>query len=178
MQSTSILRAFFIALSCLVATASTAQDYTGRFYGKVSYQGVFGPCLSLMSTTEATRFEAQVLQSLVKEGVNLSGAPFALKVTRKNGRYQALFNNHRVKRISANRSRLFVYLSAKRTLVPVVTDRGTFWHTCSITHDVLLNPPSRSSAYGSYYIGFHNCDSGMPYCAFQFSGRMRRTSAK
>lgn len=178
MQSASLLRVCFIVLSCLVASASTAQDYTGRFYGKVSYKGVFGPCLNLMSTAEAIRFESQVLQALVKDGVNLSGAPFALKVKRKNGRYQALFNNHRVRRLSANRSRLFVYLSSKRVKVPVVTDRGTLWHTCSITHDVVLNPPSRSSAYGSYYIGFHNCDSGMPYCAFQFSGRMRRSSAK
>ena len=165
--------------SCVVSTVSVAQDHSGRYYGTVRYRGIYGDCLKVMSSNQLAVLENIMIGRFRQLGLNPAGVPFLLKIKRdRKGRYSALFNNKRVPGLRLKKNTFTSVLYSGYDSAPLVTNYGVYSDRCFMSLVLVLNVPRRGRPYGGLYIDQRDCVSGMPWCAFDFSGPIRRSSLK
>jgi hypothetical protein len=163
----------------VVSTATFAQDYSGRYYGTVRYRGIYGDCLKVMTSNQAAVLENIMVAKFRQIGLDPTGVPFLLKIKRdRKGRYSALFNNKRVPGLRLKKSTFTSVLYGGYDSAPMVTDYGVYADRCYVSLVLVLTVPRRGRPYGGLYVDQRDCVSGMPWCAFDFSGPIRRSSLK
>jgi hypothetical protein len=163
----------------VVSTATFAQDHSGRYYGTVRYRGIYGDCLKVMTSNQVAVLENYMIGRFKQMGLNPAGVPFLLKVKRdRKGRYSALFNNKRVPGLRLKKNTFTSVLFSGYATTPLATDYGVFSDQCFTSIVLVLTVPRRGRPYGGLYVDQRDCVSGMPWCAFDFSGPIRRSSLK